>query len=317
MADDINNPLGDAAGSNARKKQLEEMRQGAISAKAEIRQLGEEFAALQKSAKDLGVKEFISSGEVGKVSKLQESMSKMTVSTLKSASARKSFMNDIVKAEQENAKLISTRGAIQKEIDANNALAQDRAIEASKIMRDAEIKYQEAVASGNKEKIAQAERDKANAKAAALRYEEEESEFRQRASNLTGQNKLIDERIEKQKTSIDAAKAFEKEIEKINKAGGSLIQSFGKLGGILTENIPVVGQVFKLVFSELGNAAKMYTDAAAEGTSKLKAGLTAATGMVKALSAALLVGFVKNLYSGLELVSDVNVAIKKGMVALL
>ena len=313
MADDINNPLGDAAGSNARKKQLEEMRQGAISAKAEIRQLGEEFALLQKSAKDLGVKEFISSGEVGKVSKLQETMSKMTVSTLKSASARKSFMNDIVKAEQENAKLISTRGAIQKEIDANNALAQDRAIAASKIMRDAEIQYQEAVASGNKEKIAQAEKDKATAKAAALRYEEEESEFRQRASNLTGQNKLIEERIEKQNASIDAAKEFAKEVERINKAGGTLLQSFAKLGDTLTKHIPVVGQVFSLVFDELQSAAKMYTDAAAQGTSKLGAGLKAATGFAKTLSLALLGGFVKNLYDGLELVSEVNVAIRKGM----
>lgn len=313
MADDINNPLGDAAGSKARKKQLDEMRQSAIDAKAEIRLLGQEFAALQKNAKDLGVKQFVSSAEVGKVSQLQETMSKMTVSTLKSASARKSFMNDIVKAEQENAKLISTRGAIQKEIDANNALAQDRAIEASKVMRDAEIKYQEALATGNKQKIAQAEKDKATAKAASLRYEEEESEFRQRASNLTGQNKIIEERIQKQNESINAAKGLGQEIDKINKAGGSLIQSFGKLGEILTKNIPVVGQVFSLVFGELQEAAKLYTDAAAQGTSKLGAGLKAATGFAKALSLAMLGGFIKNLFDGAILASNVSVAIRKGM----
>ena len=313
MADDINNPLGDEAGSKARKKQLDDMRQSAIAAKAEIRQLGQEFAALQKNAKDLGVKQFVSSAEVGKVSQLQETMSKMTVSTLKSASARKSFMNDIVKAEQENAKLISARGAIQKEIDATNALAQDRAIEASKIMRDAEIKYQEAVASGNKEKIAQAEKDKATATAASLRYKEEESEFRQRASNLTGQNKLIDERLQKQNQSIDAAKGLGKEIDKINKAGGSLIQSFGKLGEVLTENIPIVGGIFKSVFGELQTAAKMYTEAAAQGTSKLGAGLKAATGFAKALSLAMLGGFIKNLVDGAMLASEVSVAIRKGM----
>ena len=313
MADDINNPLGDAAGSKARKKQLDEMRQSAIAAKAEIRQLGQEFAALQKNAKDLGVKQFVSSGEVGKVSQLQEAMSKMTVSTLKSASARKSFMNNIVKAEQENAKLISARGAIQKEIDANNAIAQDRAIEASKTMRDGEIKYQEALATGNKEKIAQAEKDKASATAASLRYKEEESEFRQRASNLTGQNKLIDERVEKQNQSINAAKGLGKEVEKINKAGGTLIQSFGKLGKTLTEHVPIIGSVFSLLFGELESAAKMYSDAAAQGTSKLGAGLKAATGLAKALSLAMLGGFIKNLIDGAKLASEVSVAIRKGM----
>ena len=313
MADDINNPLGDAAGSKARKKQLDEMRQSAIAAKAEIRQLGQEFAALQKNAKDLGVKQFVSSGEVGKVSQLQEAMSKMTVSTLKSASARKSFMNNIVKAEQENAKLISARGAIQKEIDANNAIAQDRAIEASKTMRDGEIKYQEALATGNKEKIAQAEKDKASATAASLRYKEEESEFRQRASNLTGQNKLLDERVDKQNQSINAAKGLGKEIEKINKAGGSLLQSFAKLGESLSKHIPVVGDAFNLLFGELGSAAKMYQDAAAQGTGKLGAGLKAATGFAKALSAAMLGGFLKNLFDGAKLASEVSVAIRKGM----
>ena len=313
MADDINNPLGDAAGSKARKKQLDEIRQSAIAAKAEIRQLGQEFAALQKNAKDLGVKQFVSSGEVGKVSQLQEAMSKMTVSTLKSASARKSFMNNIVKAEQENAKLISARGAIQKEIDANNAIAQDRAIEASKTMRDGEIKYQEALATGNKEKIAQAEKDKASATAASLRYKEEESEFRQRASNLTGQNKLLDERVDKQNQSINAAKGLGKEIEKINKAGGSLLQSFAKLGESLSKHIPVVGDAFNLLFGELGSAAKMYQDAAAQGTGKLGAGLKAATGFAKALSAAMLGGFLKNLFDGAKLASEVSVAIRKGM----
>ena len=313
MADDITNPLGDAAGSKARKKQLDDIRQGAIQAKAEIKDLASEFAELQKSAKNLGVKEFVTSSEVGKVSKLQETMSKMTVSTLKSASARKSFIKDIVKAEQENAKLISATGAIRKEIDATNALAQDRAIQASKVMRDAEIKYQEALATGNKEKIAQAERDKATAKAASLRYEEEESEFKQRASNLTGQNKLIDERLDKQNQSINAAKGLGQEIEKINKAGGTLIQSFAALGEKLSKFVPVVGSAFGLLFGELQSAAKMYTDAAAQGTSKLGAGLKAATGFAKALSFALVGGFLKNLFEGAELVSNVSVAIRKGM----
>ena len=313
MADDINNPLGDAAGSRARKKQLDDIRQSAIDAKAEIRQLGQEFAALQKNAKDLGVKQFISSAEVGKVSQLQEVMSKMTVSTLKNASARKSFVNDIVKAEQENAKLTSTRGAIQKEIDANNALAQDRAIEASKIMRDAEIEYQEAVASGNKEKIAQAERDKATAKAISLMYEEEESEFRQRASNLTGQNKLIDERIVKQNQSINAAKELEKEVEKINKAGGSILESFAKLGNTLLQNVPLIGTAFNKIFSELISARKLFQDAVAQGTSKMEARFKATQGAITSLTLVGLGGFISGLYKAMLLTSEFSVEVKKGL----
>ena len=313
MADDINNPLGDAAGSKARKKQLAEIRQAAIEAKSEVRQLGDEFKALQQNASKIGVKEFISSTEVGKVSKLNETMAKMTVSTLKSASARKSFMNDIVKAEQDNAKLLSARDAITKEINSKQAIAQDLGRKAAKELRDAEIQYNEAVATGNKAKIGQAEKDKASAKARALVFEQDKADIEEQTSSLSGQNKLIEERVQLQAASIDKAKAFEKEVVKINKAGGSLLQSFAKLGETLGKNIPVFGDAFNLLFGELGSAAKMYQDAAAQGTGKLGAGLKAATGFAKALSVAMLGGFVNALYEGAKLASDVSVTIRKGL----
>lgn len=313
MADEFDIPSGDTTGSGARKKQLDALRKSAVDAQAEIKTLSQEFKELEKSAKDLGVKQFVTAGEVGKVSKLQDAMAKMTVSTLKSASARKSFMNDIVKAEQEEAALMQKRKSIGIEISKLQQDAARKEQESRNILKEATKEHQEALEKGNKKQIESAEQKLKAAEAQAKYAKLDIDDNKAAISNLQGQANLIDERVKLQSTSIEKAKEFAKEIDKINKAGGKTLQAFAQLGEKLTENIPIVGGAFSLVFGELGKAAQMYTIAAAQGTSKLGAGLKAATGMVKALSIAMATGFIKLLFEGAQLASEIGVEVRKGL----
>ena len=313
MADEFDIPSGDAAGSKARKKQLDDLRKSAVDAQAEIKTLAQEFKELEKSAKEIGVKQYVTSAEVGKVSKLQDAMSKMTVDTLKSASARKSFMNDIVKAEQEEAALMQKRKAIGLEISKLEQDAARKEQEARNIIKEATKEYQEALEKGNKKAITSAEQKLKAAEAQAKYAQLDIADSKTAISNLKGQAHLVDERVKHQKESIEKAKEFHKEIDKINKAGGKTLQAFAKLGETLSSTLPILGGAFNTLFGSLGKAAEMYQTAAAQGTSKLGAGLKAATGMVKLLSVAMATGFIKLLFDGAKLASEIGVEVRKGL----
>jgi len=362
MADDFNKePLGDISGASGRKKELDAIRTSASETAAEIRSLAKEFQELSKVKG--GGTDIISQAEVSKVSALSKTLQSITVSTLKSSKARKSFADQILKAEQDQASILSKvatfeerikerkreaaefqaksdkmqKDARDKQLAADEKIAQLTA-DRTKIETDSFSQLDAAKATGDKTKIARAEElhaaemarargmenEAKNLSAIAKKQEVQDQKAinnaqdladaaQQEASNLEGQVNLLKEKATLQGKDIEAAKELQKTMEEIDKAGGSILESFQKLGDALLKNVPLIGTAFNTIFGELIKARTMFQDATAQGTSKLGAMFKATQGFIKSLTVVGLGGFLSGLYDAMKLTSEFSVEVRKGL----
>jgi hypothetical protein len=209
---------------------------------------------------------------------------------------------------------------------------------ATQLEIDADKMLQKAIASGKKDEIANAEKahssmmakskenyDLAKKLTADAKTKETAAqklinkkqdlvkESQAETSALEGQKRSAEEINAAQEKQIGKAKELHGEMQKIEKAGGSVLKSFSEFGQKIGGMIPVFGQLFQTVFGELADAQKMFEDAVAQGTSKAGARYKALTGTIKALTIAAATSFAKMAFDGAKTSSEAFKIVKQGI----
>ena len=179
----------------------------------------------------------------------------------------------------------------------------------------AQIASQQAQINAEKiERKAQAQLDAAEAATALV---DEEVRDLGKLSALYGvQIEQLQERNSELRRGVEVATSVQQEMERVNKGMGSSFAAIQKLVDKTAGQIPIVGEVISLVFGELAEAQKKYSDAIAEGDNAFKkfaAVGTAGLGMLKNLAVAALAAFVKLAKDGFFKTSEVAVKLNKSV----
>ena len=252
------------------------------------------------------------------------------------------FEKEIKARKEEAAEFQAKADKLQKEARDNQLAAEEKiaklTTDRTKIENESFERLAAVKANGTEEEIAAAEKVHAAQMAKARDLENEAKDIanearelgilnqkrindaqdladaaKQEASTLEGQVNLLKEKATLQGKDIIAAKELQKVMEKIDKAGGSILESFQNLGNALLSNVPIIGTAFDKIFGQLGKASQMFRDATAQQTSKLGAMFKATQGFITSLTVVGIGGFMSALFDGMKTASEFGKIVRQGL----